>query len=66
MMAGVECFPGEGPAPRGPDMQTALFWNGCHIKFTGDNAVVAPMFTATRAHIDEIVGKLRATLDEFV
>ena len=64
MMAGVELHAGEGPAPRGPDIQTKLFWNGCHIKFTGDNAILAPMFVSERAHIDEIVGKLRATIDE--
>ncbi len=63
MMAGVELYPGEVPGLRGVAAQTALFWNGCHIKFTGENAIVAPMFISERAHIDEIVGKLRDTID---
>jgi beta-alanine--pyruvate transaminase len=46
-------------------MQKALFWNGCHVKFTGDVAIIAPPFIAGRAHIDEIVAKFRKTLDQF-
>ena len=64
MMAGVELHPGNGPVPRGPEIQTRLFWEGCHIKFTGENAIVAPMFISEKHHIDEIIGKLRATLDK--
>ncbi len=64
MMAGVELYPGKVPGHRGVAAQTALFWNGCHIKFTGENAIVAPMFISERAHIDEIVGKLRDTIDQ--
>ena len=46
-------------------MQKALFWNGCHVKFTGDCGIVAPPFIAETSHIDEIVDKLRTTLDQF-
>lgn len=63
MMAGVEVYPHPKPGARGVQAQTELFWKGCHIKFTGDNAILAPMFISERAHIDEIVGKLRDTLD---
>ncbi|KPP84127.1 MAG: beta-alanine--pyruvate transaminase [Rhodobacteraceae bacterium HLUCCA08] len=63
MMAGVELHPGEKPGLRGVAAQTALFWNGCHIKFTGDTAILAPMFVSERHHIDEIVGKLRDTIE---
>ena len=43
--------------------QERTFWQGLHVKFTGDNGIVAPMFISERRHIDEIVGKFRATLD---
>jgi len=64
MMAAVDVQHDGVPGRRGTNMQKALFWNGCHIKFTGDNAVVAPMFISERSHIDEIVDCLRKTLDE--
>jgi beta-alanine--pyruvate transaminase len=65
MMSGVEVHHDGVPGRRGQAMQKALFWNGCHVKFTGDAAIVAPAFIAERAHVDEIVEKLRKTLDEF-
>ena len=46
-------------------MQKALFWNGCHVKFTGDTGIVAPAFIAEHSHVDEIVDKIRRTLDQF-
>lgn len=65
MMAGVEVFPQEGkPGIRGNELQKKLFWNGCHLKFTGDTAIVAPPFIAEKSHIDEIVSALRKTLEE--
>jgi len=66
MMSGVEVHPEAGkPGFRGQEMQKALFWNGCHVKFTGDVGIVAPPFVAERTHVDEIVEKLRKTLDQF-
>ena len=63
MMGGVEVHPLEGkPGFRGNDLQKKLFWNGCHIKWTGDTAIVAPSFIAEKKHIDEIVDSLRRTL----
>ena len=47
----------------GGQMQKAMFWNGLHVKFTGDNAIIAPAFIAERKHVDEIVDKFRASLD---
>ena len=64
MMAGVEVHPGAAPGARGMEMQKAMFWNGLHIKWTGDNAIIAPAFVAERKHIDEIVDKFRKTLDQ--
>ena len=64
LMAGVEVHPGAAPGQRGSEMQKAMFWNGLHVKWTGDNAIVAPAFVAERKHIDEIVDKFRRTLDQ--
>ena len=47
----------------GGQMQKAMFWNGLHVKFTGDNAIIAPAFIAERKHVDEIVDKFRTSLD---
>ena len=66
LMSGVEVHAEDGkPGQRGTEMQKALFWNGAHVKFTGDTGIVAPAFIAERAHVDEIVDKLRRTLDQF-
>ncbi|MEK9860290.1 MAG: aminotransferase class III-fold pyridoxal phosphate-dependent enzyme, partial [Alphaproteobacteria bacterium] len=64
MMAGVEVHHDGVPGRRGQQMQKDMFWNGLHIKFTGDNGIVAPAFVAERNHIDEIVEKFRKTLDQ--
>jgi beta-alanine--pyruvate transaminase len=65
LMSGVEVHPHPAPGVRGQDMQKALFWNGCHVKFTGDTAIIAPAFVAARSHVDEIIEKFRKTLDHF-
>lgn len=63
MMAAIEVHPEAGkPGARGGELQKRLFWNGCHIKWTGDNGIVAPSFIAERSHIDEIVDCFRKTL----
>jgi beta-alanine--pyruvate transaminase len=65
LMAGVEVFPEEGkPGARGNALQKQLFWNGCHVKWTGDVAIIAPSLVAERAHIDEIIDALRRTLKD--
>ena len=65
MMAGVEVFAEEGkPGARGGILQKRLFANGCHAKFTGDNAIIAPSFIAEKSDIDQIVDALRKTLGE--
>lgn len=63
MMAGVELHPHPKPGARGLQAQTDMFWRGLHVKFTGDNGILAPMFISERSHIDEIMGKFRDTLD---
>ena len=64
LMAGVEVHPGEAPGLRGTELQKRMFWNGLNVKFTGDTAILAPQFIAERVHLDEIVDKLRLTLDQ--
>lgn len=66
LLAGIELHRGIAPGQRGTEAQKRMFWNGLHVKFTGDSGIVAPMFVAERAHIDEIIGKFRATLDTLV
>jgi beta-alanine--pyruvate transaminase len=63
LLGGVEVHPLEGkPGMRGNELQKKLFWNGCHVKWTGDTAIVAPSFVAEKKHIDEIVDCLKQTL----
>ena len=64
MMAGVEVHVEGSPGKRGGQLQKAMFWNGLHVKFTGDTGIVAPMFISERSHIDEIVEKFRETLNQ--
>jgi beta-alanine--pyruvate transaminase len=64
LMAGVEVHAEGGPGLRGTELQKRMFWQGLSVKFTGDNAILAPQFIAERAHVDEIVEKFRNTLDD--
>ena len=64
LMAGVEVWPEEGkPGVRGGEIQKKMFWNGCHVKWTGDSGIFAPCFVSERKHIDEIVDVARKTLE---
>lgn len=63
LMAGIEVHAGGGPGMRGTELQKRMFWDGLSVKFTGDTAIIAPQFIATRAHVDEIVGRFAKTLD---
>ena len=58
MMGGIEVHPEGGAGKRGGELQKKMFWNGLHVKWTGDNGIIAPAFVAERKHIDEIVDKL--------
>ncbi|MFQ5624348.1 MAG: aminotransferase class III-fold pyridoxal phosphate-dependent enzyme [Paracoccaceae bacterium] len=64
LLSGVEMHARGGAGKLGGALQKAMFWNGLHVKFTGDAGIVAPMFVAENSHIDEIVGIFRKTLDE--
>lgn len=64
LMSGVEVHHDGVPGRRGQQMQKDMFWNGMHVKFTGDCGIVAPMFIAERSHIDEMVDVFRTTLDQ--
>ncbi len=64
MMAGIEVWPEEGkPGMRGNALQKQMFWNGCHVKWTGDTAIVAPALIAEKSDIDEIIDAFRRTLE---
>ena len=40
MFGAVDVKAGKAPGTRGNELQKKLFWNGCHIKFTGDTGIV--------------------------
>ncbi len=63
LMACVEVDHDGVPGRRGPRLQKQMFWEGLHIKWTGDNAIIAPSLISTRADIDEIVEKARKVLE---
>jgi len=64
LMAAIEMKAKGGPGALGTKLQKELFWNGLHVKFTGDCGIVAPQFVAEEKHFDEIADKLRATLSK--
>ncbi|MEO0911396.1 MAG: aminotransferase class III-fold pyridoxal phosphate-dependent enzyme [Pseudomonadota bacterium] len=64
MVAGVEVYAEPAPGVRGGTLQKDMFWNGLHVKFTGDVGILAPQFIVEKAHIDEILGRFRETLDQ--
>ena len=49
---------------RGQQLQKEMFWNGLHVKFTGDTAILAPPFVIEREQIDQIVERFATTLDQ--
>ena len=63
MAAGVELVSNGTPGQRGGQAQVDLFWNGMHVKFTGDCGILSPMFICEKSHIDEMMEKLKKTLD---
>ncbi len=63
MAAGVELKSNGKPGQRGGRAQVDLFWNGMHVKFTGDCGILSPMFISEKSHIDEMMEKLKKTLD---
>jgi beta-alanine--pyruvate transaminase len=65
MLAGVEIKAGKTPGARGTELQAALFDRGLHVKTTGDVAIFAPAFIASRAEIDQMTGMLRDALSAY-
>ena len=64
LMGGVELHAKGKPGARGTQAQKSLFHNGMHSKFTGDTAIIAPPFVSEKVHIDEMLDKLRQTLEK--
>jgi beta-alanine--pyruvate transaminase len=65
MLAGVEVKPGKAAGVRGAELQAKLYDRGLHVKTTGDVAIVAPAFIASRADIDQMSAMLREAIAEF-
>ena len=66
LLAGIDVAMGDAPGARGGRIQKKLFWNGLHVKFTGDAAIVAPPLVVEKAQIDDMCKILRDTLLEEV
>jgi len=65
MLAGVEVKPGRAPGVRGQELQAKLYDRGLHVKTTGDVAIMAPAFIASRADIDAMAEMLREAISGF-
>jgi beta-alanine--pyruvate transaminase len=65
MLAGVEVKPGKAAGARGHELQARLYDRGLHVKTTGDNAIIAPAFIASRSDIDAMTDMLREAIKEF-
>jgi beta-alanine--pyruvate transaminase len=65
MLAGIEMKPGKAPGVRGHELQAKLYDRGLHVKTTGDVAIMAPAFIASRADIDAMAEMLREAIAEF-
>ena len=66
MLAGIDVALESAPGVRGGRLQKKLFWNGLHVKFTGDAAIVAPPLVVEKGQIDDLCKILRDTLSEEV
>ena len=62
LIAGIEVHHDGVPGRRGLELQKRFFWEGLHVKFTGDTAILAPPLIAERAHVDEMVDIMRRVL----
>ena len=65
MLAGIEIKPGKAAGVRGNELQAKLFDRGLHVKTTGDVAIMAPAFIASRADIDLMGSILRDAIAEY-
>jgi beta-alanine--pyruvate transaminase len=65
LLAGIEIKPGKAPGVRGAELQAKLFDRGLHVKTTGDVAIMAPAFIASRADIDQMAAILREAIAGF-
>jgi beta-alanine--pyruvate transaminase len=65
LLAGIEVKAGKAPGVRGGELQAKLFDRGLHVKTTGDVAIMAPAFIASRADIDQMAAMLREAIAEF-
>ncbi|HYL01022.1 MAG TPA: aminotransferase class III-fold pyridoxal phosphate-dependent enzyme [Steroidobacteraceae bacterium] len=62
MLAGVELKPGRAPGLRGHELQAKLYDRGLHVKTTGEVAIMAPAFIASRSDVDAMADMLREAI----
>ncbi len=63
LLAGIDVAQGAAPGARGASLQKKLFWEGLHVKFTGDAGIIAPPLIADRSHVDEICQVIRKVFE---
>ncbi|MBM3566818.1 MAG: aminotransferase class III-fold pyridoxal phosphate-dependent enzyme, partial [Alphaproteobacteria bacterium] len=64
LLAAFDVAPGKAPGVRGTEIQKKLFWNGVHVKFTGDAGMISPPFIVEKSHIDQIIDLIQKTMKE--
>ncbi len=62
LLAGFDLADDGAPGRRGMNLQKQLFWDGLHIKFTGDCGLVSPPLIAERGDVDAIFEMIRKAL----
>lgn len=62
LMAAIDVAPQGNVGIRGTRLQKELFWEGLHVKFTGDSGIIAPPLVIEKSQIDDLVAILRKTL----
>ncbi len=55
---------GVKPGALGAEAQKRMFWNGLHIKFTGDSGIIAPAFVMEDEQFFDLIEKFGKTLKE--
>jgi beta-alanine--pyruvate transaminase len=65
LLAGIEIRPGKAAGARGNELQAKLYDRGLHVKTTGDVAIIAPAFIASRADIDSMAEMLHDAIAGF-
>ncbi len=62
LIAAFDVEPRKAPGAHGTELQKKLFWNGLHVKFTGDAGLISPPFIVEKNQIDRMIDIIRNTM----